>query len=62
MALAQEQAQADALAVRRIQKSLKKAAKPALNVAVKNIEPVPKKVKLIKETPKKPDIADTMTD
>ncbi|MGO2385725.1 MAG: glycosyltransferase [Psychrobacter sp.] len=60
-ALAEEQAEADAIAVRRIKKSLKKAAKPALNVAVKNIEPVAKnpKIKLTKEKPRK---ADTTTD
>ena len=60
-ALVEEQAEADAIAVRRIKKSLKKAAKPALNVAVKNIEPVAKnpKIKLTKEKPEK---IDTMTD
>lgn len=50
-ALAEEQAKADALAVRRIKKVLKKASKPAFGAAVKHVEPVPKrqKVKLIKE-------------
>jgi glycosyltransferase involved in cell wall biosynthesis len=60
-ALAEEQAEADAIAVRRIKRSLKKASKPALNVAVKNIEPVAKnpKIKLAKEKPKTADTIDT---
>ncbi|MEN8626614.1 glycosyltransferase [Psychrobacter proteolyticus] len=61
-ALAEEQAEADAIAVRRIKRSLKKAAKPALNVAVKNIEPVAKnpKIKLTKEKSKATDNVDTI--
>ncbi|MFI8554472.1 glycosyltransferase family 4 protein [Psychrobacter sp. NPDC077938] len=60
-ALAEEQAEADAIAVRRIKRSLKKASKPALNVAVKNIEPVAKnpKIKLTKEKSKATDNVDT---
>ncbi|MFT0773322.1 glycosyltransferase family 4 protein [Psychrobacter sp. Pi2-52] len=60
-ALAEEQAEADAIAVRRIKRSLKKASKPALNVAVKNIEPVAKnpKIKLTKEKSKTTDNVDT---
>ena len=60
-ALAEEQAKADAIAVRRIKRSLKKASKPALNVAVKNIEPVAKnpKIKLTKEKSKATDNVDT---
>ena len=60
-ALAEEQAKADAIAVRRIKRSLKKASKPALNVAVKNIEPVAKnpKIKLTKEKSKTTDNVDT---
>ena len=60
-ALAEEQAEADAIAVRRIKRSLKKASKPALNVAVKNIEPVAKnpKIKLTKEKSKTTDAVDT---
>jgi glycosyltransferase involved in cell wall biosynthesis len=60
-ALAEEQAEADAIAVRRIKRSLKKASKPALNVAVKNIEPVAKnpKIKLTKEKSKTADAVDT---
>ncbi|WP_413190729.1 glycosyltransferase [Psychrobacter sp. AT9] len=58
-ALAEEQAKADAIAVRRIKKSLKKPAKPILNVAVKNVEPVNKNatVKLSKEASKIVDTA-----
>ena len=61
-ALAEEQAEADAIAVRRIKRSLKKASKPALNVAVKNIEPVAKnpKIKLTKEKSKTADNVDTV--
>ncbi len=61
-ALAEEQAEADAIAVRRIRRSLKKASKPALNVAVKNIEPVAKnpKIKLTKEKSKTADNVDTV--
>ena len=61
-ALAEEQAEADAIAVRRIKRSLKKASKPALNVAVKNIEPVAKnpKIKLTKEKSKTTDNVDTV--
>ncbi len=61
-ALAEEQAEADAIAVRRIKRSLKKASKPALNVAVKNIEPVAKnpKIKLTKEKSKATDNVDTV--
>lgn len=61
-ALAEEQAEADAIAVRRIKRSLKKASKPALNVAVKNIEPVAKnpKIKLTKEKSKATDNIDTV--
>ena len=61
-ALAKEQAEADAIAVQRIKRSLKKASKPALNVAVKNIEPVAKnpKIKLTKEKSKTADNADTV--
>lgn len=57
-ALAEEQAKADALAVRRIKKVLKKASKPAFGAAVKHVEPVPKrqKVKLIKEKSNKVDL------
>lgn len=53
-ALAEEQARADAIAVRRIKRSLKKASKPALSVAVKNVEPITKnpKIKLTKEASK----------
>ena len=60
-ALAEEQVEADAIAVRRIKRSLKKASKPALNVAVKNIEPVAKnpKIKLTKEKSKTTDNVDT---
>jgi len=60
-ALAEEQAEADAIAVQRIKRSLKKASKPALNVAVKNIEPVAKnpKIKLTKEKSKTTDAVDT---
>ena len=60
-ALAEEQAEADAIAVQRIKRSLKKASKPALNVAVKNIEPVAKnpKIKLTKEKSKATDNVDT---
>ena len=63
-ALAEEQAKADAIAVRRIKRSLKKASKPALNVAVKNIEPVAKnpKIKLTKEKSKTADAVDTTED
>ncbi|MFP3456130.1 glycosyltransferase [Psychrobacter sp. SIMBA_152] len=61
-ALAEEQAEADAIAVQRIKRSLKKASKPALNVAVKNIEPVAKnpKIKLTKEKSKTTDNVDTV--
>ncbi|MGE6342083.1 glycosyltransferase [Psychrobacter sp. NPDC078929] len=61
-ALAEEQVEADAIAVRRIKRSLKKASKPALNVAVKNIEPVAKnpKIKLTKEKSKTTDNVDTV--
>ncbi|WP_394123914.1 glycosyltransferase family 4 protein [Psychrobacter nivimaris] len=61
-ALAEEQAEADAIAVQRIKRSLKKASKPALNVAVKNIEPVAKnpKIKLTKEKSKTADNVDTV--
>ncbi len=61
-ALAEEQAEADAIAVRRIKRSLKKASKPALNVAVKNIEPIAKnpKIKLTKEKSKVTDNVDTV--
>ncbi|MGP4716718.1 glycosyltransferase [Psychrobacter sp. T6-6] len=47
-AIAEEQARADAIAVRRIKKALKK---PAVGAAVKHVEPIPKrpKVKLIKK-------------
>ncbi|KAF0569677.1 Glycosyltransferase [Psychrobacter nivimaris] len=63
-ALAEEQAKADAIAVRRIKRSLKKASKPALNVAVKNIEPVAKnpKIKLTKEKSKTTHNVDTTED
>lgn len=63
-ALAEEQAEADAIAVRRIKRSLKKASKPALNVAVKNIEPVAKnpRIKLTKEKSKTADNVDTTTE
>ncbi|WP_201593469.1 glycosyltransferase [Psychrobacter sp. Pi2-51] len=63
-ALAEEQAKADAIAVRRIQKSLKKPAKPILSVAVKNVEPVNKNatVKLSKETSKIVDTAEIAED
>ncbi|MGA6101023.1 glycosyltransferase [Psychrobacter pocilloporae] len=62
-ALAEEQAEADALAVRRIKRSLKKTYKPAFGAAVKHVEPIPKrpKVKLIKEKASKaesPEIED----
>ncbi|MBP3945031.1 glycosyltransferase [Psychrobacter sp. K31L] len=63
-ALAEEQAKADAIAVRRIKKSLKKPAKPILNVAVKNVEPVNKNatVKLSKEASKIVDTAEIAED
>ena len=62
-ALAEEQAEADALAVRRIKRNLKKTYKPAFGAAVKHVEPIPKrpKVKLIKEKASKaesPEIED----
>lgn len=62
--LAEEQAKADAIAVRRIKKSLKKPAKPILSVAVKNIEPVNKNatVKLSKEASRIVDTAEIAED
>ena len=63
-ALAEEQAKADAIAIRRIKKSLKKPAKSILSVAVKNVEPVNKNatVKLSKETSKIVDTAEIAED